>query len=240
MVEKIKKVQLSENSRELAIYDFCQTLVDFETADEFIHFIRQEMKNNKWMNRVESIRRVLYKIKIIKLLERLVWIVDKNYSINKRIVLLEIKRLKRSEIEIFAREYYRRVIKPHLIKIMTDRLKQDISEGRIVVIVSAAYTPYLNYFARDFGIHRVIANDFIYDKRDRFTGRIRKDCKGKNKVSYLMEKLPDFRKYKKSIAYGDSESDYYILSAADEGFVVSHMKPSAWNRKYGFEEVIWR
>ena len=96
----------------IAIYDFCQTLVDFESGDAFIHYIRSK-EGTPYMLRMERLRKTMIRTKIMFIMERILKLIHKNGSLNKRMVLLELKGMEREKIDAYAELYYENVIKRH-------------------------------------------------------------------------------------------------------------------------------
>lgn len=227
--------------QKIAIYDFCQTLVDFETADEFIHFI-QKNKKVKRMEYIENIRKILEYAKILINIERVVKRFNRCYSVNKHIILSELRGFKKPEIDTWAKRYYEEVIKYHLIEPMLNQLISQKKDGFIIVIVSASYEPFLKLFKDEFGIDYLITNKFLYNDNDVFMGRLTEpDCVGENKVKRFFKEFPDFNKnnYDICISYGDSKSDVPILKVAKRGIVISNGQDKKWIKCYELEELKW-
>lgn len=224
----------------IAIYDFCQTLVDFETADEFINYIRSIEKKPRMMI-IEFFRLVLKKTKVLSVVERIKRRSHPNYSYNKRIILSEIKGLKKKQIDKYASLYYENVIKKHFISKTLNQLIEEKNEGYLIVVVSAAYEPYLQLFAAEYNIDYLITNSFEYDLNGRYKAKLIDDCIGENKVRFFLNEFPEFDKsdYDNSVAYGDSKSDIPILSIVEKGYVVSPKKSKNWAKENGLEDFIW-
>lgn len=225
----------------IAIYDFCQTLVDFETADQFVHFIRMK-KTTRRINNIEQIRKILLKTKVLAILGKIMHGLDKSYFLNKHILLYELKGMTRSEIEGWAEQYYREIIKKHFIKQTIELLKAQKKEGYIIVIISASYEPFLRLFKEEYNVDYLLTNEFVYDEDDRFIGKLKeKDCVGRNKVKRLKKQFPDFakEKFENCEAYGDSVSDIPILKIAKKGYVITHNVKKQWTKENGLEELVW-
>ena len=78
----------------IALFDFCDTLVDFQTGDAFIDFIR-ENTNKKRAFIFEKFRLLLIKIKFFSVLSRLL---PKN-NWHKKLKLFQLKGYTKNEIE---------------------------------------------------------------------------------------------------------------------------------------------
>ena len=223
--------------KKLAVYDFCQTIVDFETGDGFIHFIMQKTGNKK-MKLIDTARKLLRKMRIIKLIQHFY---RGRCSLNKQLVLCQLRGLERRVINKYAEEYYQEIIKKHLINFVIKNIEQQKEKGYYIVIVSASYYPFLKLFCDDYNIDLLITNKFEYDRNGMFTGNIeRDDCISKNKVRYLLEALELIDgKYEITESYGDSESDKYILNIATQGYVISKTNSKAWVKKTNFKEIVY-
>lgn len=221
-----------KKKKRIAIYDFCETLVDFQTGDEFVHFVGREIGYERIIKR-ERIRKSFFFV--FRLSDRYIDLRKGNF--NKLFILNELKGLKKTEIDILARKYYEKMIKPHLISSVVDRLVEDKSKGE-VIIVSASYMPFLRYFGKEYKISTIITNEFAY-KKGVFTGKLkRNDCWGKEKVKRLSEKIENFKEYY-SVSYSDSFSDLPILEIADEAIVVSKDSQQKWASDRGYEQIVW-
>ena len=219
----------------IAFFDFCETLVDFQTADAFVHFVRNN-HGNKRMNRLNQWVSFLNRTYIIVLIEKIL----PNRSINKRLVLRQLKGMPQDKIEKYANDYYNEMIKPHLIPQMILLLHNLQHDGYRVVLVSGGYYQYLKYFAAD----NNIAEDDILSTRigvegnvctGRFDGR---DCMGENKVIFLDKRFD--RTGIQSISFSDSVSDLPFLLWTDEQYVVSRDKEQEWAKNNSFKQIVWR
>ena len=224
----------------IAIYDFCQTIVDFETADEFIHFIHRN-ENSTRMNKIEQLRKFMIKFKLMWALEKTISVFKKNYSVNKRMILAEIKGMEKLKIDQYALKYYEQVIKQHFISPVLENLKQQKKEGFKIYIVSASYEPFLKLFKNEYDIDYLITNNFKYTSKGRFTGKLcGRDCVGINKVNRLSDIIDIDKLNEVELkSYGDSKSDIYILKIAKCGYVVSYKYSKKWVKENNLEEIIW-
>lgn len=95
------------------------------------------------------------------------------------------------------------------------------------VIISASYDLWINLFAKRLGVKVVIATKV--DSNGKIIGM---NCKGEEKVRRLREILPEARV---ATAYGDSETDKYILDIASAAFVVEGHKLKTYYKGYKFK-----
>lgn len=217
----------------IAFFDFCETLVSFQTADAFVDYVRRRSRN-KHMQRWEKLLRVLRKFKLVFIAERLT---KGRFSISKRLKLYQLKGFNEKEIGLYAQGYYKENIRPNLVSKVLDILRRLQDDGWSIVLVSGGYDVYLKEFAREFGISKIHSSEVSF-KKNLCTGRLKgKDCMGDNKIRLL-----DFFYNRDEIvskSFSDSESDVPFLSWANEGFVVSHNSHKKWVEKYNFVEIIW-
>ena len=140
----------------VALFDFCNTLVDFSTGDPFITYILEQFDEAECKVRTRK-HLFMRKLHIIQMYDLLVArkILKNKVYLNKRIYLECIKGLSESELNYFGREYYQNRIKSHLVKETVRELERKKAKGYRICVVSGGYDYYLKYFTEEFGI-----NDF--------------------------------------------------------------------------------
>lgn len=220
-----------QSKERIALFDFCETLVNFQTADAFVEYVRDRSKNRK-MIRKEYFRLCLCRIRLLYVLARLF----KYSSINKRLILWQLKGFSKSELEIYAETYYNKVIKSKLIRPVVLQLKKMQDEGWRIIIVSAGYDLYLKYFCREYGIPEI---DLISVKIKFY----RNICQGSfedgdrlwDKTKILEKRFIKDNIY--TIAFSDSAIDLPMLQWADEGIIVRRSDKKQWSNSY--KEIIW-
>lgn len=222
------------NKEKIVFFDFCETLVNFQTADAYVDYVR-EKSQSKRMARMEAIRRWLYSHHIISLLDIVKF---NNYPINKRIKLFQLKGFSDVELETFAKGYYYNQVAPNIIQPILKEMQKYQMTGYKVVIVSGGYDIYLKYFAKEYGVEKVISTRIEFNSNNKCTGRFCGfDCLNQNKVILLNR---TFNKQDiESKAFSDSKSDIPFLSWANEGIVISREKHQRWIEEYNFKEIIW-
>lgn len=222
---------MSRIKEKLVLFDFCDTIVGFQTANRYVRYV---VKNHSIIS--VKIRHIIYifllKLHIIKLLEFLY--PEKN--VQKRILLWQLKNMKKDVLENAAKEFYVKSIKKNLITKTINELHKYISEGVTIAIVSGGYDIYIKYFALDFGIdlENILANKLVF-KDNIFTGTFDIDCMGNTKVKLLNRQFQKEDFY--ILAYSDSESDLPMLTWAHEGYVIS--KTPAWIKTNNFKIINW-
>jgi HAD superfamily hydrolase (TIGR01490 family) len=221
----------------LAFFDFCETLVCFQTADAFIDHIR-ETEGTIRMRFLNRIYLLLNKLRIIALAN----IFFPGSSFGKRIKLLQLRGMLSSDIERMAHSFYEKKIIPGQIETVMQEMRNLSRDGFEICIVSAGYSIYLKYFAAANRINHLIASEIGFDKtRSRCLGTISgKDCINIQKINRIKEYFKDHDiDYNECIAYSDSISDLPLLQLTGRAVVISRSGPQAWCAKHNFKEIIW-
>lgn len=192
----------------VAIFDFCDTLVSFQTADEFIKFCAIRRNKVKFYF-LEVVRHILRKFRILR------------GPANKKFLLRYIKGLKEDELDLLANDYFENRIKDKLLESTLECLRVLKSSGYKTIIISGGYECYIKKFAELFDCDEVIATEIeIIDGIA--TGNIAGlDCMGVNKI-YKLESVIDIQKinYDESYTFSDHDSDIYIFSLVKNRFVI--------------------
>lgn len=223
-----------QSNTKIAIFDFCETLANFQTADAFVHYIRKSNNDSK-MCRKEKLRVFLKRYRILDCFERLF----RHSSLNKRLVLWQLKGMYREDLDYYAKKYYENVVKVNLIRPVLEELVRLRNEGWTIVIASAGYESYLKYFCMDYSIplHHLISVRIkfvdsicqgVFDGGDRLWDKT-------NKLDLLFN-----REKIESVAYSDSISDLPLLQWASHGVVVRRKDKKQWSNNYNFKEIVWQ
>lgn len=217
----------------VALFDFCETIANFQTADAYVDFVREKL-NDKRMCKLEHMQNLLKKIKVIQIVEK---ITRYRFSINKRIKLLQLKGHSYSQLQAMAKDYYQERIKPNMIPDMLDKLLDLKTNGYSILLVSGGYDIYLRYFAEEYTLSGVISTRIGF-KDNICTGKFDGiDCLRDGKIKLLNKHFVSRPLY--SIAFSDSISDLPFLKWVDNGFVVSRNTTQKWANEYHFNEIIW-
>ncbi len=217
----------------VALFDFCETIANFQTADAYVDFVRERLNDSR-MCRLEKVQRFLRTIKVIQIIEK---ITRYRFSINKRIKLWQLRGHKLSELQALAKEYYQERIKPNFIPEIIEKLFDLKDQGYSIYLVSGGYDIYLRYFAEENELSGVISTKVGF-KGDVCLGKFDGiDCLHDGKTILLdryFSSKPAF-----SIAFSDSRSDLPFLNWVNIGYVVSRDKHQGWVDKYKFNEIVW-
>lgn len=216
----------------LFIFDFCETLVSFQTADAFVDYVREHSGRAS-----AKVYFGLYQLlKCLKVIRVLTWFFPES-SINKRFYLYQIKGISYSELDNLAMHYYNERIKPNLIESVVQRLQDKICNGETVWIASGGYEIYLKYFMQEYNVKMLLSTKLSM-KGMVATGAIHgQDCLYGNKLEQIKNELMERDDYYIE-AYSDSWTDLPMLLFADKAIVVSKEASQSWARKHHFEEII--
>lgn len=203
---------MANNKEKIALFDFCETIVSFQSADRYVRYVV-----DNFATPIVRFRHRLYVLQDKLHFARRLNKYCHAHFITKELLLKQLKGVQYEIMDLAAQEYYYYDIRPNLIAVTIAELKRLQEEGYRIVIVSAGYDIYIKYFAKEFGINAddVHANQLLFKKQG-FSGKYDKDCIGDVKVEILNE---NFRKEDiYAVAYTDSESDLPLLNWADEGY----------------------
>ena len=207
---------MREDKSKIVFLDFCDTVVDFQTADAFVNFCKKRT----------TYRKFPYRFKIFLHKTRLYGLVDsffKKDQLGKMLDLLCFSGKERELIDKLAKEFYLEMIKPRFIQGVIEPVRKYIRDNYTVVIVSGGYDAYINYFASEFGIKYIVCNQFYY-KKDIFKGKIKEhDCMGQEKISrikLLAEQEGLILDSDNTVCFSDSESDIPLFKLCKKRFCV--------------------
>lgn len=217
----------------VALFDFCETLVNFQTADAYVDFVREKL-NDKRMYMMESMQKLLNTLKVIQIAEK---ITRYRYSINKRIKLIQLKGHSYAQLQELAKDYYQERITPNLIPDMLNKMFELKKEGYSILLVSGGYDIYLRYFMEEYNLSGLISTRIGF-KENICTGRFDGlDCLREGKTELLnlyFESKPQY-----SVAFSDSVTDLPFLKWVNDGYVVSRNTTQNWAIDNHLKEIIW-
>ena len=221
----------------LAIFDFCDTLVGFQTADAFVDYVRKK-NSSLFMQTLNIFLNVLTRLRVIALCNKFF----PGSAISKRVKLLQLKGFNLEKLDKLAFLFYQDCIKPSFILPAIEEMKRLEGQGYDICIVSAGYSLYLKYFAEDHDIKHVIATEIAFNQTGKVCSGtiVGKDCYYKEKVNRIKAYFAGQNiNFKDSISFSDSISDLPMLLLTGQGVVVSKFKSQEWSKQYKFNEIIW-
>lgn len=221
----------------LALFDFCETLVNFQTADTFVDYVR-EKQDRTYLKIYNGILNWLIRIKVVSVLNKFF----PGESLSKKLKLLQIRNIPYDGLDQLAASYYNDLIKPNLILPVVGELLKLSKEGYQTCLVSAGYSIYLKYFIREYKVHHLISTEISFDKYSkRCLGRIDgKDCIGAEKVKRINAYFEGTEiNLNESTSFSDSITDLPMLLLTADAVVVSKTLTQAWSEHFKFRQIIW-
>lgn len=216
--------------RKLVVFDYCDTLVDIQSADAFIDYIRG--RNNKtFMNALEVVRVLMVRIKLISLANRLF----KGLNLNKRLKLFQLFGFRQEDIKKYAEEYHLDVLSKKVIEPLHGIFKDHVLNDR-VVIISGGYSLYLHEYFSGFNVD-VLGTEIKFYRGICLGVIDGQDCLSEGKVTRLMN-CGYFKEFI-DITYSDSITDKPLFDISRKSVVVSNKVPQGWASKNGYDEIVF-
>ena len=219
-------------NKRLVIFDFCGTLISFQTADRYVEFCVRRLQDNKVVQRRHRVIRLMDKLRIFKIYNR----ICRGNNWRKRMILWQLKGISFEQCDQFAKAYFEEELLPNVVAPVVEKLKEHLAQKERVVILSGGYDIYIKYFAAHFGIREYVSSKIAFEK-NRCLGKMDgKDCMRANKIEYLRPLL----KGETTICYTDSVSDLPILKLVDQPIVVSKDAQQQWAIEHKYQQIIWK
>ena len=218
----------------LVLFDFCETLIKFQTADRYIKFCRNHLHSKRlflWHYLTCALLKVRFfqGIKIIK----------KHNNLQKRLVLWQLKGLDRTTCEDLAKKYFEEMLLPNTISETIRLLKKHQEQGDCIWIISGGYDLYIRYFVEHFNIDGFISSKIGFNS-NKCSGKIEGlDCMSDNKILLLEHQFGQALQDKNIYFYTDSSSDLPLLQYVNHPYIISKHSHQQWIDKFKFKEIIW-
>ena len=214
-----------KKSEKVALFDFCDTMVDFQTGNAFIKYVIKHTKINIWRKCVYKMKHFLYKHILNK---------DKE----KSLLLQCCRGIPKPELETMALNYYCEIVRTHLVRATVEKLLDYQKLGYRIYIVSGGFDLYIKYFAQEFNV------DGVFSTRIQFVNGICSgkfdglDCMHENKIKILNDYFG--KGVLDGVAFSDSASDLPLLKFVSNGFAVgTDEKHLQWAHKNGLKTLIY-
>lgn len=221
-------------SKNLVVFDFCDTITNFQTADAFIKYVNQ--KHPSFFNKfVFSMSAFLVKLRFFALLNKL--FPKRNHV--KRFHLWSLKGQKRSTIESCAQEFFQQRIMPNYHKKLITELRTCVNNGDIVVVSSGGYNVYLQLFCAQENISFLNCTKIAFSGDTCTGGFDGPDCMFEQKVVEIEDLIQKHNwRFNEKVVYSDSITDMPLFLWADQAYVVSKIKAQPWAAAGKFHEII--
>lgn len=223
------------NNAALALFDFCGTIVGFQTADAYVFYVCSHTSNPHTQQHFKVYRFMKYS-GILSLLGA----ADKflRRSLKKKALLNVLRGMPYEELDRLAQGYYEECIRPGFIMPVLKEMERFKNEGSLVYLVSGGYDIYLKYFMHEYHLDGCISTRILFQNGVCMGKFIGADCMGKQKVMELERHFGEAGR-KGSHAYSDSRSDLPMLEWAEKGTVVSPKGSQPWAVENHLEEMLW-
>ncbi len=212
-----------KSKRVLAIFDFCGTLVNLQTADLFIMGLSSRYPSFKRLA-LELMRKSLCKAGVL------------HGANHKKFLLRQVSGVHINAARNYAREYLLETLLPKENIPVVQQMKKHKRRGDCIVIVSAGYENYILEYARHYDITNVVATK-LEKKNGILTGKIlENDCFGREKL-HRLSKFLDLSSFdlENSYSYSDHVSDMPLLELVGNRIIVETGKNTTWCKTAGFE-----
>lgn len=223
-----------ETNRNLVVFDFCETLVNFQSADKFVFYVLSN-ESTTWSIISKQLNKFLSVFRIYSIFNK----ISPKLNLSKRVVLLGLRGISEDKLLFSSQAYLNEIILPNLNNEIMDSFYKHRDNGDLLLLSSGGYHPYLELFKEKFNFNFLLCSRIeISDKSA--TGFMKgDDCMHENKVTILMELIKtENLKYNQIITYTDSITDMPLLNFSDKGYVISYNKKRDWVERNKFNEII--
>ncbi|MBO5619571.1 MAG: HAD-IB family hydrolase [Paludibacteraceae bacterium] len=216
----------------LVIFDFCGTLIRFQTADRYVSFCLRNAPQSKSTRLRQFLVRTMEKLKLFKIYNR----INKANNWHKRMILWQLKGLDYSTCDQLAQKYFEQELLPNEIAPAVQQMQAHITDGDRVCLLSGGYDIYIRHFAAHYGIQEYVSSRIEF-QNGLCTGKMQGlDCMRGNKLVFFRELR---KKGEHTIFYTDSISDIPLLEIVDEQIIVSHAAPQKWAEQRNYKQILW-
>ncbi|MGX2983521.1 HAD-IB family hydrolase [Helicobacter sp. 23-1045] len=202
----------------LAIFDFCETLVPFQSVPPFLNIIKSQ--NPHYKGRFRAFRRRFF--------SRIYRRVPLKIFDYKNAQFEELRGFSEEIAQNLAKDYAKYLL-THTNKKVIDRLQWHKAQNHCIAIVSGGLEIYIKYFAEFFEIQNIIALEL-----EAQNGVLSGDIKGIHTMHYRklykLAKMLDLSKFdlQKSFVYSDCPSDIPLFSLVGNRVAIECGKDMKW------------
>lgn len=222
---------LSMPDKKLVIFDFCGTLISFQTADRYVQFCVKQMPDYKGVQCRHKLVQMMDTLRIFKIYNH----ICKVTNWRKRMILWQLEGVPYKVCDRLAKKYFEEELLPNVVPPIVEKLKEHLASGDRVCILSGGYDVYIKYFAQYYGVKEILSSKIVFRDGKCLGKMAGKDCMRENKLEYIRPYLNGA----KTICYTDSKSDMPLLELVDEPIVVSKVGPQEWATEHNYKQIIW-
>lgn len=217
--------------KKLVIFDFCGTLIRFQTADRYVQFCVDRLQDNRAVQRRHKLIRLMDALRVFKIYNH----ICKVNNWRKRMILWQLKDVPYETCDQLAKRYFEEELLPNTVQPVVEKLRDHLENGDRVCILSGGYDVYIKYFAQHYGVGEILSSRIAF-RDGKCLGKMDgKDCMRGNKLEYIRPLMQN----EKTICYTDSKSDLPLLELVNEPIVVSKMYPQKWATERKYKQIIW-
>lgn len=196
-------VNMTQDKRKVAVFDFDGTLTTKDTLLMFIHFATGTQRFLIGFMLFSPII-ILTKLGMFD-----------NHRCKEKVFSWFFKGMKHDEFEELGRRFCSR-LKTVAKASTTQALAKHRQQGDSVYVISASIEEWVRPYCETLGVNIVLATKVETDRNGVLTGRFAShNCYGEEKVRRLLTVEPDREAYHLT-AYGDSKGDLEMFAIADE------------------------
>ena len=229
----------------LAIFDFCETLVDFQSIPPYLEIAslhNPHIAKQKQSKKPRGLKKMCHRF-ARSIYKRTKWESFKKYmpSTTKPVDFDALKGLEVEVAENLAKDYAKNELLKRVNQKVINKLEWHKAQGHTIAIVSGGLEIYIKYFADYFGIPR---ENIIAIELESSGGILTGNMDGihtmeHRKLYKLVERinLSEFD-LQKSYFYSDCPSDIPLLSFVGNPVVVECGKDILWAKILGYK-IMW-
>ncbi len=226
-----------QNLKILALFDFCETLVDFQSAARYLELVA----NYRGCNKNHSLHYRIYtklKYKITKRLNKILPTSWCNAVIKKPVTFEVLRDFRKEEAELIAQNFFKNELLMHLNHHIIERIHYHQNLGHTIAIVSGGFEIYIRLFAKYFDIPYVVAVS-LESNGEYLSGNMSGIHTMEYRKLYKLAQTLNLSEYdlQQSYAYSDCPSDIPLLALVGNGMVVECGKDIEWAKILGFSLI---
>ena len=194
-----------------AFFDFDETIIDINSSKVGFKWLYENKMLSIWFILKVFITGFLYEFNLIS---------------EKRMADGMVIFYKGKKLSFFveqAEEFYRNLLKPHLVQKILKKLEFHKKQDHIIIIVSGSIRYYLEPVAKDLGINYLVCTDLEEGSDGLLTGKPKGEiCLGKYKQKMTQDLVKELNiNLEESFAYGNSQADIHLLKMVGHPIAVN-------------------